>query len=98
MIDAIPEKQENCPDCNKALGQAEYDGQFCETCGTQPFGFFKIGVDLAAPGTDKTRRFMPDPGTCQHEYGERGKTEFKGEYFETCKKCGHVHYFEKDYS
>jgi len=35
------EKLENCPDCNKALDQAEYDGQYCRACGTEPFGFQK---------------------------------------------------------
>lgn len=35
------EKYENCPDCNKALDQAEYDGQYCRSCGTEPFGFQK---------------------------------------------------------
>lgn len=33
------EKLESCPDCNKGLDQAEYDGQYCRTCGTEPFGF-----------------------------------------------------------
>lgn len=33
------EKLESCPDCNKSLDQAEYDGQYCRVCGTEPFGF-----------------------------------------------------------
>ncbi len=33
------EKFESCPDCNKGLDQAEYDGQYCRACGTEPFGF-----------------------------------------------------------
>lgn len=35
------EKLENCPDCSKELDQAEYDGQYCRACGTEPFGFQK---------------------------------------------------------
>ena len=35
------EKLENCPDCNKTLDQAEYDGQYCRACGSEPFGFQK---------------------------------------------------------
>lgn len=42
----MTEKYENCPDCNKALDQAEYDGQYCRGCGTEPFGF-QAPKDLA---------------------------------------------------
>lgn len=40
------EKLETCPDCNKSLDQAEYDGQYCRVCGTEPFGF-QAPKDLA---------------------------------------------------
>lgn len=30
------EKRETCPDCNKLLDQAEYDGQYCRVCKTEP--------------------------------------------------------------
>lgn len=39
------EKLESCPHCKKDLAQAEYDGQHCQTCDTEPFGFKKKGFD-----------------------------------------------------
>lgn len=35
------EKLDDCPDCGKALGQGEYDLQFCRACGT--------GFDFSKP-------------------------------------------------
>lgn len=43
----IPEKLEDCPDCQKQLSQSEYDGQHCSFCKTN-MGFAKAkgGGDL----------------------------------------------------
>lgn len=36
--------------------------------------------------------------TCRHDYGPVEGTGYADEYKETCKKCGHVNVFEKDYT
>lgn len=35
---------------------------------------------------------------CEHEFGDWKRTSYKDVYEETCKKCGHVEEFEKDFS
>lgn len=43
----IPEKEENCPHCDKDLDQGEYDGQFCRKCDTHVMGFGKKEIEMA---------------------------------------------------